>query len=362
MVRVQNMANNQEVISENCGAVLRLRLNRPKPIHALNLGMVEILTNSLLAALKDNNIKCVLIDHFDGRGFCAGGDIAMLAKSGAQDGVEARAFFFAEYRLNHLIHTFPKPIISVLDGITMGGGVGLSIHGKYRVITPNTIFAMPETGIGLFPDVGGSWFLPRLEGRIGLWLALTGARLRAGDCMRAGIGTQFIDTESIETLKANIIGYYNGETETPPNSLCEKSPEPILLTDSNIEKINKYFASDDVVEIFERLKGSDDEWAKEQLAILETKSPQTMVVTAHQLKLGAVTKDFSENMQMEYRIGARVISLNDFQEGVRALIFDKDNNPNWKPKTIYEVDKELIAQIFAPLPQEQEWKSLEELA
>lgn len=354
-------AKTAEVIIERDGSVLRLRLNRPKPIHALNLNMVIILTEGLLTALKDENCKCVLIDHFDGRGFCAGGDIAMLAKSGAADSMEARAFFFAEYRLNHLIHSFPKPIISFLDGIVMGGGVGISIHGKYRIITPNTIFAMPETGIGLFPDVGGSWFLPRLSGRIGLWLALTGTRLKAGDCMKAGIGTQYVSGENIETLKNDIISYYNGQSDRAPDLVCESAPNPILLTDEKIAKINKYFAPDDVPQILALLEVSNDDWAKEQIAILKTKSPQTMAIAAYQLKLGAGTTDFKDNMRMEYRIGSRVISLNDFQEGVRALIFDKDNNPNWQPKSVQEVDNELIAQIFSLLPNDEEWQPLEEL-
>ena len=351
-----------EVIVERVGCVLRLRLNRPKPIHALNLNMVTIITEGLLAALKDSTCNCVLIDHFSGRGFCAGGDIGMLAKSGATDSEDARAFFFAEYRLNHLIHSFPKPIISFLDGITMGGGVGISVHGKYRVITPNTVFAMPETGIGLFPDVGGSWFLPRLKGRIGLWLALTGARLKAGDCIRAGIGTQFVSGENVETLKHGVISYYNGASDKAPNSTCETAPDPILLNDENLDKINKYFAPDDVSQILALLANStSDDWAQEQLAILKTKSPQTLVVSALELRLGAQTTDFAQNMQMEYRIGSRVISLNDFQEGVRALIFDKDNNPNWQPKSVEAVDSELIERIFSPLPKTEEWQPLEEL-
>jgi enoyl-CoA hydratase len=154
----------------------RLTLNRPSALHALNLEMVTSMTASLLAWRDDAHVKVILIDHAGPRGFCAGGDIAMLAASGAGDGQAAQAFFHAEYRLNHLIHCYPKPIVAIMDGITMGGGVGLAVHAPFRIATDRTTFAMPETGIGLFPDVGGGWFLPRLEGQIGIWLALTGTR------------------------------------------------------------------------------------------------------------------------------------------------------------------------------------------
>lgn len=347
-----------EVIIEKSGAIMHVRLNRPKTIHALNLNMVQIITGALLAAKADEACKCVIIDHFDGRGFCAGGDIAMLKQSGAGDCVEARAFFYAEYQMNHLIHQFPKPIISFLDGITMGGGVGLSIHGKYRIATPNTVFAMPETGIGLFPDVGGGWFLPRLEGHIGIWLALTGARLKAGDCLEAKIATQYISTENIDNLKTNIASYYSEQTNTPPNLLCEEAPAPILLNDDNKAKITRHFCHETIEDIFTSLRDDESEWAKDTLVTLMAKSPQTLKIALKQMLIGKNLADFAQNMVMEYRIGCRVIALNDFQEGVRALIIDKDNRPNWLPKTAHEVDDKLLDEIFAPLPEQEEWQPL----
>ena len=185
----------EDVLISTDGHSGRLSLNRPKAIHALNLAMCEAMIDALLKWQGDDAIEAVIIDHSEGRGFCAGGDIRMLAESGAKDGVEARAFFHTEYRLNHLLFTYPKPIVAFMDGITMGGGVGISQPAKYRVATEHTRFAMPETGIGLFPDVGGGWYLPRLEGRVGAFLALTGARLDGGECLALGLASVYLRSE-----------------------------------------------------------------------------------------------------------------------------------------------------------------------
>ncbi|MEL6416415.1 MAG: enoyl-CoA hydratase/isomerase family protein, partial [Pseudomonadota bacterium] len=193
------------VLTRSDGGVGYITLNRPEALHALNFDMCE----SILAALRvwalDPNVHMVMIDHAEGsRGFCAGGDIAMLRESGLSDGKEARAFFAEEYRMNAMIKAFPKPYLAVMDGVTMGGGFGLSVHGSHRIATERTLFAMPETGIGLFPDVGGGWFLPRLRGELGTWLALTGERLKGADVAAARVGTHFLPSELIPNLKAQI--------------------------------------------------------------------------------------------------------------------------------------------------------------
>jgi len=182
----------EDVLISTDGRVGRLSLNRPKAIHALNLPMCEAMIDALVGWREDDAVEAVIIDHSEGRGFCAGGDIRMLAESGAKDGKEARAFFHTEYRLNHLLFTYPKPVVAFMDGITMGGGVGISQPAPYRVATEHTRFAMPETGIGLFPDVGGGWYLPRLEGRAGVFLALTGARLDGAVYASLGIATHYL--------------------------------------------------------------------------------------------------------------------------------------------------------------------------
>lgn len=353
------MSEEKPVLTRVINNIGHISLNRPKALHALNLEMIEIMIEAMQDFAKDDNILGVIIDHHQGRGFCAGGDIAMLATSGASDKILARRFFYREYQLNHLMHEYKKPIFAFIDGITMGGGVGISVHGKYRIATQNTVFAMPETGIGLFPDVGGGWFLPRLKNHIGYWLGLTGARIKAHDCKIAKIVTHIIDAENLANIKQELCEV-SLDLKPDFDKVLDKhniNAEAFILTDDNISKIEEHFSKSSLEEIFKSLEDSQDDWAKEQLKILNTKSPQTMVVTFKQLNAGKKCENFAQNMQMEYRIGSRVISLNDFQEGVRAIIFDKDNNPKWQPEDVKTVSCALIEAIFAPL-EDEEWQPL----
>jgi enoyl-CoA hydratase len=345
------------------GGLGHLTLNRPLALHALTLEMVTTLTDALLAWRHDPEVTVILLDHAGPRGFCAGGDIAMLASSGAGDSTEAMAFFHAEYRLNHLIFGYPKPIVAIMDGITMGGGVGLSVHAPFRIATECTTFAMPETGIGLFPDVGGGWFLPRLEGQIGIWLALTGTRLKAGDAIRAGVASHFVPSEFLGAVKAQIAGasgtHDPGATLRSGLAALDEEAGPCReLTDEALDEIKTCFCFDTIEEIFAALEASTTDWALAQLATLKTKSPQTLKVALRQMRAGAAMATFADTMAMEYRIGARVVSLHDFQEGVRAVIIDKDHAPKWQPDTLAGVTDDSLNAIFAPLPTDQEWTPL----
>ena len=344
-----------EVIARVEGQVGRLTLNRPSALHALNTNMCEIMIEALLAWRDDPAVTLILIDHSGERGFCAGGDIRMLAESGASDGVQARRFFFTEYRLNELLHRYAKPVVAIMDGVTMGGGVGLSMPARYRVSTERTTFAMPETGIGLFPDVGGGWYLPRLPGKTGLWLALTGARLKAADCLALGIATHVTPSAKVEALKAALVAEPD-RIEAILASFAETPPEaPIAARRADIDRL---FAGDSVEAIFAALAADAGEWAADQLKSLKTKSPQTMKVAHRQLREGAAMPSFAANMAMEYRIGARVVARHDFIEGVRAVIVDKDNAPRWRPDTLEGVTDAMLDEIFAPLPPEREWTPL----
>jgi enoyl-CoA hydratase len=317
--------------------------------------MCEAMIDALVKWQGDDAVEAVIIDHSEGRGFCAGGDIRMLAESGAKDGKEARAFFHTEYRLNHLLFTYPKPVTAFMDGITMGGGVGISQPAKYRVATEHTRFAMPETGIGLFPDVGGGWYLPRLEGRVGVFLALTGARLDGAECVALGLATHYLPSEKLAEAKERIaahpdrIGGILGE-------LSATAP-PAAIT-RHIDKINRLFASDTYEDILAALEADGGEWAGKELAALHSKSPQTCKVALRQLKEGGEMHDFAAQMMQEYAIGSRVVAMHDFLEGVRALIVDKDNSPQWDPSTPEAVTADWIDAIFAPLPADEEWKPL----
>jgi len=344
-----------EVIVAVEGRVGRLTLNRPQALHALTTNMCQLMTAALVAWRTDPDIELILLDHSGERGFCAGGDIRMLAESGAADGAEARAFFHTEYRLNHLLFDYPKPVVVVMDGITMGGGVGLSMPALYRVATERTTFAMPETGIGLFPDVGGGWFLPRMPGHIGLWLALTGARIKAADCELVGIATDFVPSDRVAELKAAIVAD-PAAVETLLTTFEGDAGRPPLATHQ--DEIDRHFGCESVEAIVGSLQSAGTDWANAQREILASKSPQTLKVAFEQLRRGGAAKSFAENMAMEYRIGARVVQMHDFMEGVRAVIIDKDNAPAWVPGELADVGDDLLASIFAPLPDGQEWSPL----
>ncbi|WP_397394562.1 enoyl-CoA hydratase/isomerase family protein [Phenylobacterium sp.] len=337
------------------GGLGRLTLNRPQALHALTTVMCSTCITVLSDWRRDPAVQAVLIDHSGERGFCAGGDIRMLADSGADDGRLAREFFFTEYRLNHLLFSYPKPVIAVMDGITMGGGVGLSAPARYRLATERTTFAMPETGIGLFPDVGGGWFLPRLPGRIGLWLALTGARIKAADCLHAGLATHYVPSERLPALKAELAENFKDIEPLLAKYHVDPGPAPLL---AHRAELDAAFGQGSVEAILAALEAGSD-WAQAQALALRTKSPQTLKVAFRQLALGAAAPDFAANMAMEYRIGARVVQRHDFLEGVRAVIVDKDNAPKWNPARLEDVGEDLLDAIFAPLPADQEWSPLE---
>ena len=338
-----------DVLTSIEGPVGRIRLNRPKALHALTTDMCVAMLDALDAWRADPAIEVVLLDHAEGRGFCAGGDIRMLADSGAKDGAEARQFFFNEYRMNHRLFTYAKDVVAFMDGITMGGGVGLSQPCRYRVATENTRLAMPETGIGLFPDVGGGWYLSRLPGRIGQYLALTGHRLDGAECYALGLATHYLPASALEEAKARI-------AEGPQavlDELAVLAPEARIL--AHRDAIDRLFASDRLEEVFAALEADTSDFAQATLATLRTKSPQTMKVSLRLLKDGATMATFADEMRQEYAVGSRVVQRHDFLEGVRAVIVDKDNAPKWDPATPEGVSDHVIDQIFAPLPDAEAW-------
>jgi enoyl-CoA hydratase len=344
-----------DILARVEGSVGRITLNRPKALHALNTAICEAIIAALQSWKADPAVALVLIDHAGERGFCAGGDIRMLAESGAKDSVEARAFFFTEYRMNALLMAYPKPVCAIMDGIVMGGGVGIAMPCRYRVATERTTFAMPETGIGLFPDVGGGWHLPRLPGEAGMWLALTGARIKAADCLLLGVATDYVESAKVEALKAAIVAE-PAAVETLLTEYEVDAGEPPMA--QHQDGIDACFAAPTVEAILQALREDGSPWAIAQHDGLLTKSPQTLKVAHRQLRAGEALTDFNANMAMEYRIGARVVARHDFLEGVRAAIVDKDNAPKWDPPLLEGVTDALLDAIFAPLPADQEWTPL----
>lgn len=345
-----------EVLFRVEGSAGIISLNKPRTIHALTFDMVRAMIDQLLVWANDPAIRVILLDHADGRGFCSGGDINLLRRSTLEDGgVAGRKFFYDEYRLNHLIQGYAKPVVSFMDGITMGGGVGIAQPARYRVATENTHFAMPETGIGLFPDVGGGWHLSRLPGRVGYYLGITGARIDGADCLSIGIATHYLPAGKLAEAKARIAAD-PGKVVAILAELSVDAPPSRLAP--YLADIGRLFAADTLEDILAALAADGSEWAIKELVGLRGKCPVSMKVVLRQFNESLKCASFADNMRMEYRIASRILVRPDFAEGVRAVIVEKDNAPRWSPASPEAVSDALIDGIFAPLPESEEWQPL----
>jgi len=333
-----------------------ITLDRPDALNALTWEMVAKIRERLVDWERSPGVRAVLVKGAGEKAFCAGGDIRWLYDNARRDPAGACGFFRDEYRMNALIHHYSKPYVALIDGIVMGGGVGLSVHGDFRVVGDRTLFAMPETAIGLFPDVGGGYFLPRLRGGVGLYFGLTGARAKAADCMAAGIATHYVPSDRIGAMYEALIGRALGarahaEIEGVIESFSG-DPGHSHLNDLRPE-IDRLFTGR---ETFDALLGAVREdghdVAGDIARILGRMSPTSLKLTFEQLKRGA-TLDFDHVMRMEFRIVRRVMEGHDFYEGVRSAIIDKDKNPHWEPSRLEEVTDAAIERYFAPLDAEE---------
>ncbi len=331
------------------GQIGRVHLNRPKALNALNLEMVQEMTKALLAWQTDPAVRAVVVTAEGDKAFCAGGDVLALAESSEGDNTYARTFFAEEYRLNHLTGTYPKPYVCLMDGVIMGGGCGISMHGMRRVVGENVKMAMPETGIGLFPDVGGGHFLSRMPGQTGTWLALTGARLKTADVMALGLMTHAVKSSSVSAL-AEVLAHtkLNRPLSDIDEILRGYATVPALSElEAHRAEIDQHFAFDTMEEIMASLQGGS-EWAQKQAETLAKKSPTSLKITLAQLRK-AKHLNLAECLRMEYRMGWRVMQGHDFSEGVRALLVDKDNKARWKPDSLASVSDEAVAAHFESL-------------
>jgi len=345
----------EDVIITTKGRTGCISLNRPRALHALTQHMCRTISEVLLGWADDPAIELVIIDHHQGRGFCAGGDVRRAAESGAADGADARAFFLTEYRLNHLMFGYAKPIIAFMDGVTMGGGAGVALPCRARVATENTLFAMPEATIGLFPDVGACWYLSRLPGRTGAFLALTGARLDGAECLHLSLASHYLAAASLAEVK-NALAADPQDWRTILDTAGVMPPEARIAR--NHALIDRLFTSDAVEEILEALRQDDSRWAARELQTLNSKCPMTMKVALRLLRESATRTDFAEQMRQEYAIAARMSSRHDFVEGVRALLVDKDGVPRWEPADPAEIDAAMVDAIFAPMGEGEQWQPL----
>ncbi|GIY93119.1 3-hydroxyisobutyryl-CoA hydrolase, mitochondrial [Caerostris extrusa] len=345
------MSTDSEVLLETAGNKGIITLNRPKALNSLNLNMIRKIYPQLKAWESDPSVKLVIVKSAGDRAFCAGGDVRALVEAHkAGNPSVAEEFFREEYQLNNLIGTLQIPYVALIDGITMGGGIGISVHGAYRVCTERTVCAMPEAAIGFFPDVGGSYFLPKLPGKIGLFLALTGYRLQGRDVFKAGIATHFVDNSNLKNLESDLMRLENPTLADIDRILlkfqeqCEMDYKKEFALKHVMGKMNNVFDADSVEKIMEALQkeGSDC-------------PPISLKVAFQQLKRGA-NMTLQDNLKMEYRLAQRFMADHDFHDGVRAVLIDKDNKPNWKPATLEEVTEEKIDSYFKPLPTDKELK------
>jgi enoyl-CoA hydratase/carnithine racemase len=338
------MSGEAEIIFERRGAVGLISLNRPKALNALTHAMCVSMKAQLAQWASNNDIRCVVIQGEGERAFCAGGDIRALYESGKAGTPYIFDFYRDEYLLNAAIKHYPKPYIALLRGIVMGGGVGVSVHGSHRVADESMLFAMPETGIGLFPDVGGSFFLPRLPGALGMYLGLTGARLKTDDARFSGIATHVVAQAKRETLLSRL-----SDGEAPDDVLgALRQEDQIVQSAEQSSKVNSIFSPDSVEEILARLDADDTDWSRNCAKTIRAKSPTSTKLAFRQIRNGA-RLNFDDCMRMEFRMVNRVIAGHDFYEGVRATIIDKDGAPNWRPDILAQVSEKDISAYFAPL-------------
>jgi enoyl-CoA hydratase len=338
------MSDEADVLFEHRGAIGLITLNRPKALNALTQGMCVAMKAQLDAWVKDDAVKTVVIRGAGDRAFCAGGDIRALYESGKAKTPYALDFYGDEYILDAAIKHYPKPYVALIHGIDMGGGVGVSVNGAYRIAAENMVFAMPETGIGLFPDVGGSYFLPRCPGQIGMYLALTGARLKTTDALYAGIATHFVQLAKWDALIEKLAG--GAAPDDALNGLTDTVPDTYLL--EHRQTIDKIFALDSVEAIIAALDAEETDWGDDTAATLRAKSPTSLKLAFRQIREGAKL-EFDDCMRMEYRMVNRIVAAHDFYEGVRAVIIDKDNAPKWQPADPSAVSDADVAAYFAPL-------------
>ncbi len=338
-----------DVVFEQTGLAGIIRLTRSRALNALSHDMINAIYKALKYWETDDKVRCIIVEG-EGRAFCAGGDVVAVYKAQQDNSPTAHEYFRDEYRLNLLISEYKKPYISFWDGFVMGGGAGISVHGSHRVATEKCVFAMPETGIGLFPDVGGSYFLSRLPDNLGMYLGLTGGRLAWGDCLKNGLATHAVTSENIAEVKQRLIE--TGNAELAFAHLEQPEPE---MTKDRLALIRDCFGGssiNDILESLEQEKAKGNQFAIDTLQILASRSPTSLMVTFRQLRQGK-TMTMPEVMRMEYGIARHMLENHDFMEGVRAVLIDKGDIPQWKPAALQELTEADIDAYFPDLENEE---------
>ena len=338
----------EDVLVRREGRAGRITMNRPAALNALTTGMVRRITEALTAWRDDAAVALVLLDGAGGKALCAGGDVRSLYDSREQGSGEARAFWSEEYRLNAMIGRYPKPYIAIQDGIVMGGGIGLSAHARHRIVTERSRLAMPETGIGLIPDVGGTWLLAHAPGETGVHLGLTGEAMGAADAIYARFADVMVPTAGLPQLIDRLIDANGGLVDDAIAAHREDSGQAPLA--ARRAEIDRVFAGSAVEAIVEALSAAPGDWAQKAAAALEQKSPKSLKLTLAAVRNARALPSLEAALNVEYRLCVRLFEDGEFPEGVRALIVDKDRRPKWSSPRLADVGNDLIMAYLAPLP------------
>lgn len=328
------------------GALGRVHLNRPEALNALTLDMVRLIEAGLDQLEADPAVQTIALTGEGDRALCAGGDLKTLWQVGRQEPAIAMTFWAEEYRLNARIHRLQKPWVALMQGICMGGGVGLSIHGRHRVVTERTKFATPEVTIGYFPDVGATWALSHAPRGLGLWIGLTGAVIGAADVMAAGLADAMVPLAALPALLGDLAAGL-----APGKAIAAHAADPgpsRLLQEAGL--IDHAFSAPDMVAILDRLTRDGSPFAQETLAALQRNAPSSLVLALHLLRQGAASARLEDCLDREFAANALVLRGTDFYEGIRAAVIDKDRAPRWQPPTLAEVDTAALIGALAPLP------------
>jgi enoyl-CoA hydratase len=343
------MSVEAEVLTETQGGLGVITLNRPKALNALSLGMIEVIEAALARWAGDDKIAAVLIRGAGEKAFCAGGDVRAIATVDGSPETERlkRLFFAAEYRLNYHIHTYPKPFLALIDGITMGGGCGLSLHGSHVIATERTALAMPETVLGLFPDVGATWFLNRLPGEMGVYLGLSGVRLRANDLVALGMATHFVPSAAAPALIEDLAATPLDEASIAAVLARHAGDPGAAMVATRRSEVDQLFAGATVEAIMADLGDAGQDWAGAALQTMHRASPTSLKLTLRQLR-GGRTLNLAQMLRIEYRLAVRCTTGHDFPEGVRAILIDKDNAPRWQPARLEDLDAASVEAYFWP--------------
>jgi len=338
-----------EVLIDYIGSAAVIRLNRPKALNSLSLAMVRAMKAALERFAGDPEISCVILTGEGERGLCAGGDIRVIYESGKSDDPEVTRFWREEFPVNYMISRYEKPYVALMDGIVMGGGVGIASHGAHRVVTERTRLAMPETGIGYVPDVGATWLLPRAPGETGTWLGLTGEVIGAADAIYAGLADVNVPSERLGALVEALGELKGGASDEQVRAVIDRFA--VMPGESRLkthrELIDRNFCFDTIEEIVEALNREDDAFSIAARETIAKRSPTSLKLALRLLRRGRESSSLVECLEREFTAGAEILRNHDFYEGVRAAIIDKDRNPKWSPATLEEVADADLDRYFA---------------